>query len=275
MKKVFSSSSQVFHIYAQRTQSEGRSSNVFFYNEKIYSYGYHYELARFVDNDTHPHILINNSGYSNTTAKHISEIIQATRQYEQYFTKDIDLDLVYHSITDNYKKLLSARKPEIYINAIIDKYESLINYPLFLQSTKLSDKFKEIETLYHIVNNFEDLEKAKEFAKVELAKKAKEAKEKTKIDLEKFYNHEIDYKRGNEDFIRISKDLQSIESSQRVQVGIEDAKNLYEMILANQDIKGQRVGNYTVISINGVLTIGCHRINMESVHKVGKQILNF
>lgn len=275
MKKVFSSALQVFHIFAQRTQNEGRSSNVFFYNDKIYSYGHHYELARFVDNDIEPHILINNIGYSLTTTSHISEITQATRQYKQYFTKDVDLDLVNSSILENYKKLLSARKPEIYISAILDKYESLINYPLFSEKTKETEKFKGIQQIYDLVNNSENLAKAKEYAKIEQAKNRKQAKQKLINDIEKFYNHEIDYIIGNEDFIRVSKDLQSVESSQRVQVSIEDSKNLYKMILSNQDIKGQRVGNYTVISINGVLTIGCHRINMESVHRVGKQILNF
>ena len=47
MKKVFSSSTDVMHLFAQRSQQEARTSsgNVFYYNDKIYSYGHHYLLG--------------------------------------------------------------------------------------------------------------------------------------------------------------------------------------------------------------------------------------
>jgi hypothetical protein len=69
-----------------------------------------------------------------------------------------------------------------------------------------------------------------------------------------------------------------VETSQGVKVYIEDAKNLYRAIKAKVDIKGMTIkgvfSSYRVASINGVLTIGCHRINMKSVKKVGEQILD-
>ena len=66
-----------------------------------------------------------------------------------------------------------------------------------------------------------------------------------------------------------------VETSQGVKVTVKEAKLLYSMILANKDIKGYRISNYTVISINGVLKVGCHHINIDSMHKIGKLILNF
>jgi len=56
-------------------------------------------------------------------------------------------------------------------------------------------------------------------------------------------------------------------------VPVDEAKVLYKAIQQGIDIKGYRIGNYTVNSLNGVLTIGCHRINMESVQRTGKQII--
>ena len=81
MKTIFSNSDLV-HTFAQQTQQEGRTPNngMFFYNQKIYSYGYHYLLGEFLDSET---ILINNSGYSVSTGKHISLVSNATRQYKQ------------------------------------------------------------------------------------------------------------------------------------------------------------------------------------------------
>ena len=52
MKKVFRSSDEAIHIFAQQSQSEGRYKNVFFKDTKIYSYGYHYLLGEFIDKNT-------------------------------------------------------------------------------------------------------------------------------------------------------------------------------------------------------------------------------
>ena len=102
--------------------------------------------------------------------------------------------------------------------------------------------------------------------------KAKEAK-KVKSLLSDFYAYKRHSIRiGNEDFIRVSQDGQNVETSQNVSVPIDDARKLYKAIQSSIDIKGYKIGNYTVNSLNGVLTIGCHRINIDSVHRTGNQI---
>lgn len=94
-----------------------------------------------------------------------------------------------------------------------------------------------------------------------------------KTDLVKFYSYETDYIKNDEDFLRLSKEGQKVETSQGVEVAVNEAQLLYKMILSNKDIKGHKIGNYTVISINGTLKVGCHNINIESMHKVGKQLI--
>jgi hypothetical protein len=64
-----------------------------------------------------------------------------------------------------------------------------------------------------------------------------------------------------------------VESSQRIRVSVEAARDLYKAIQRGIDIKGRKIDYYTIISINGTLKIGCHNINMDSVHQIGKQIL--
>ena len=70
MKTVFTNN-EIVHVFNEQNQNEGRTSNgsMYFYNNEIYSYGSHYLLGEFLDNNT---ILINDKGYSNTTSKHIS-----------------------------------------------------------------------------------------------------------------------------------------------------------------------------------------------------------
>lgn len=274
MKTKFSNSDLV-HCFAQRTQSSGDACNMFFEDtNKLYSYGRHYLLAEFKEINNEFCIIINDKGYSVTTQKHISLVRQATRQYKQYFTTNIDLQLVSNQIELNYKKLLKAKKPEIYINEILRLFNGLISFPLNVGDNFKKDvRFKAIEKIYKSVSSPEQIAQAKEVQKTIEAKAKKDAANKLKIDLKKFENYERDYLRGDEDYIRISKDKTKIETSQSVKVSIEDAKLLYTLIKANRDIKGHRIGNYTVISINGHLKIGCHKINMDSVKKVGEKIL--
>lgn len=274
MKTKFSNTDLV-HKFAERTQSNGDAFNMFFEDtNRLYSYGRHYLLAEFKEINNELCIIINDKGYSNTTARHIYLVRQATTQYKQYFTTNIDLQLVSNQIEGYYKKLLKAKKPEIYINEILRLFNGLISFPLNVgDNFKKDARFKAIEKIYKSVSSPEQITKAKEVQKAIELKAKKEAAKKLKIDLKKFNSYEIDYFRNEEDFLRISKDKTKIETSQSVNVSIEEAKILYTLIKAKRDIKGHRIGNYTVISINGVLTIGCHKINIDSVKKVGETIL--
>ena len=102
MKKVFQNTSEVVHVFAQQTQSEGRnqSSSIYFRDNKIYSYGSHYLLGEFINNET---IIINDFGYSVTTSKHIKELTNATSQYNQFYTSSIDINHVQNKINNQLK----------------------------------------------------------------------------------------------------------------------------------------------------------------------------
>jgi len=72
-----------------------------------------------------------------------------------------------------------------------------------------------------------------------------------------------------DDYIRLNGD--EIETTRGVKIHTEEAAKLYRLIAAGKDIKGYKIGYYTVISLNGVLQIGCHKINVENMHTIGKQ----
>ena len=69
MRKTLSNSREVAHVWAQQKQSEGKSGNMFFEGDTIYSYGHHFPIARFARPDT---VLFTSKRYSVSTAKHIS-----------------------------------------------------------------------------------------------------------------------------------------------------------------------------------------------------------
>jgi len=277
MKKVFGSSNDVIHLFAQRTQEEARngSCNVFFeYCTKLYSYGHHYLLAEFVNEEA---ILINDSGYSVTTSKHISQVIGATRHYKQFFKKKVDLSMVYQSVILNKTKLARARKPEMYINTILSLWESLNEFIDYTKDKliKKRSEYKEIKRIVKaLIERCDDFrQKLKEAAIKEARALKKRTAKQLKESLAKFNSYKINFFRiGDEDFLRLSQDGEMVETSQGVKVSTKSAKLLYNLILRGIDIKGHQIEYYKVTSINGTLTIGCHNINIASMHSIGKQL---
>ena len=273
MKRVFSSASEVIHVYAQQTQNEGRSSNVFFEGKKIYSYGSHYLLGEFLPDGS---IMINDIGYSVTTAKHISELRQATRHYKQYFVTETDLRHIITEVRGNIKKLANARKRELYISPILRLWEK---FNTFAQEQKVkrykSDpRYREFKKIVKTIESPELQEEliawnkkmAKQAIKLRLKKEAEQ--------FEKFHKHEIDWVRSSgKDHLRISESKKYVETSQNVKIPTEDAKLLYLSILRGVDVVGYRISHYRVDSINGSLKVGCHDIDIKEVHRVGELLL--
>lgn len=271
MKTVFSSSSELFHVFAQRTQQTGRSSNVFFNGNKIYSYGYHYLLGEFLDDNT---ILINDKGYSNTTAKHISNLKQATSQYKRFYLTETNEAILLGKFQTLLDKLAKAKKPEIYISQINYLF---IKYSEF-QAYKKQKLNKELIKLHKIANNGLDFDKYKKAIlakeKKEKAQKAKEAKKQ----IELFRNYETNriYKGlTGFDYLRISKDIQFIETSQDLQIEISEAKKLAFAIENKLNIIGYKIKYYTVKSIDKKqLVIGCHNFEISEINEMIKQLKN-
>ena len=282
MKTVYNNSHDVIHLFAQQTQPHAKSINVFFYNDEIYSYGRHYLLAKFIENKKgQKAILINDSGYSRTTNKHISAMIQASRQYRQFYKKHTDKNLILQTLEDLKIKIIKAKKPFLYSTQAQHLEKKYLEFCEFM-SQKVDKDLKKAFLFFH--NKTEEL--ADIYKKeIEKAEKARIKAEKARIkaekikdaeNLDKFMNYEIDYCRfySDEDFIRISQDCQFIETSQKVKIPIKSAEILYKMIQSGKDIKGYKIENFTVISLNGTLKIGCHRINVKNTHEIGQKIIS-
>ena len=281
MKTIFNSPYDVIHLFAQQSQPHAKSTNVFFYSDKIYSYGYHYLLASFIENKKgEKAILINDKGYSRTTGKHISTMIQASRQYRQFFKTHTDKNLLLSSLEDLKIKILKAKKPFLYSDQAQHLEKKYLEFCEFM-GQKADKELKKAFLFFH--NKAEDM--AAIYAKdIQKAQKARIRAERERIkaeqikdaeNLAKFMAYEISYHcfYSGEDFLRISQDGQFIETSQRVKIPIESAKTLYKLIQSGKDIKGYKIEDYTVLSLNGTLKIGCHHINTKNMNEIGQKII--
>tara|TARA_R110000765_G_scaffold424284_1_gene534805 strand:- start:676 stop:1548 length:873 start_codon:yes stop_codon:yes gene_type:complete len=285
MKKVFSNTSEVVHVFAQQTQSEGRnqSGSIYFRDNRIYSYGSHYLLGEFINKDT---IIINDYGYSVTTSKHINELRNATRQYNVFFTSLIDIKNLESVIEANLKCLAKSRKGEIYIDIINKLEKGLTKWVKFCKENKIkkehfykynyvvnkSDyKYKKIVKIANSLLTPETIEKIKAKGKKEAIKQKAKDKKELKTKLDKFNTYEIDrFKIGEFDYLRLSQNGEFVETSQNIRIEKSDAKKLYFSIKNNFNIIGNKIGYYTINKIdNKALTVGCHKICIKSVEKVG------
>ena len=288
MKKVFQNTSEVVHVFAQQTQSEGRnqSGSIYFTDNKIYSYGSHYLLGEFINNET---IIINDFGYSVTTSKHINELINATSQYNRFYTSSIDIKYVQTEINAFLKCLTNARKPEIYISNITKLETNLTKWVEYCKENKIKKQhfskynfvvnksdynYKKIVKIANSLLTPETIDKLKAKGKKDAIKQKAKDKKELKIKLDKFNSYKIDrFKIGQFDYLRLSQNGKFVETSQNIRIEKSDAERLYFSIKNNFNIIGNKIGYYRVNKIdNKALTVGCHKICINSVNKVGKII---
>lgn len=121
------SNKETVKTYLKQEKTHGQSANVFFEYSKIYSYGYHYLLGQFLDDDL---LIINNTGYSNTTAKHINLLMWTANEMniKNYNITNVDLISVYNEIKYLESKLHKARKPHLWYNRINSLYNKWYNF---------------------------------------------------------------------------------------------------------------------------------------------------
>lgn len=268
MRTVFSSNYDVIHMFAQRTQYEGRSKNVFFEYDKLYSYGWHYILAQFLgEND----VFIGDRGYSVSTSKHIGITIQATRQYTQWFETTSDEEIVFRSLTRIKKSIGKARKPEKYTSQAI----SIISK--FTQFCARFDKVisKETQDLidFFSTNDTELAVKITEYAQKQKIKRALIIEQYKTA----FYNFNafeaLKFEAAlNYDLLRVNGE--KLETSQNVLVDLSEAKKLYKAYLAGLPIVGEKIEHYTILKATPkIIKIGCHNIKPPELANIFKDVV--
>lgn len=299
MKQVFQNHSQVCHAFNLQNQERGRAGNIFFEGNKIYSYGYHYLMAEFIDSNT---ILINDKGYSNSTAKHISILAQATRDKKQIYLKHIELNIVLNELESLYKSLMKARKPLFYRNSIEFLYSSFMNTSndlggfyydtkfylgfFFVEFGKMTkedkQKINRLNEIRNLANDYASTETYKrKVARAIILAATKEQREKEKREkqrakqIENFYTYKgsrINYLEY--DLLRVSKCGEFVETSQAVRIPLKEAQRYFRLFDSGAKLIGEKIGQFTTISNEGFLKIGCHKIEHKEAQRIGNLITN-
>ena len=291
MKTVFSNHDQVAHIWASQSQHQGRAGNIFFEDQTIYSYGYHFAIARFAPEFGNT-VLFTNRGYSNSTAKHMGIVRRAIPDnYRVIYCYDpskgiqSNIDYWLHKV-DQYRAEFANKKHKISRGNLAVKIQSYINearhyfdamqaaYPEWF--TQSSDELSAIKYITERNIQLETKREARrEALRIEQTKKASER-------IAKWLNGENTY---TGDFYHLDTMLRlngdQVETSRGAFIPIQDAINLYPMLTRAKEsgktldfgLHAVKIGNYQFRSFNGeLLTIGCHVIKWDQIQSIAKQL---
>jgi hypothetical protein len=301
MKTVFTPN-ELPHVFARQSQIEGKTSgrNFFFERNVIYSYGYHFPIARILESGI---VLFTNRSYSNTTAKHISLVRYALNHKDKIYVHNPNASVVDNLIA--FSKDLKAkfdiientrRRPHtrdaakanvdhiiktataycLAMDTTLDKQIKLLAKSVGAEHLIAASLFKKaMDAGYDHTKFLANLNKKLTAAQ----KKAdKERKIKAQEKLEKWLAGESNTYYLDRQYTPlmlrkrvIDEETTIVETTMGASVSFRAAKVLYDLIKSGRDIKGHVIDNYTVIGINGTLKVGCHEIPTEEVKRFATQ----
>lgn len=284
MKRVFRNHDEVCHVWAQQTQSEGKAGNIFFEGKSIYSYGRHFEAARFVDRET---VLLNSYRYSVSTAQHLSLIRQAVR-HKQVFTvpsmTDHRANVTYliEQARDHFDKAKRARKrAEWEMGYGRATVQTTRDYITKLR-VSVPDSHVELWQALHTDTYLNSEVQAELLAKARAAQAAeREATKQARIkreaeeaaQLAKWVAGELSYGRFSAMRLRVKDD--EVQTTHGARVPVSEARKLYRALKAGVNVEGQQVGYYRVTRVtDSELVIGCHNIPLSEVERIAPEVMS-
>lgn len=303
MKKVFSSHSELAHVWAQGRQEEGRASDgrMFFNKGRLYSYGLHFCIARILPSGV---VVYGNHTYSPSTGKHQSLARSAVSHRRKVYCEDPDTLALYNrdhtkrrmkglledAVTERRVKpatrvgnkleaLRLAQEFNEYLAALPEAERHSVE-PFDLNVLEVSEVERQIVRDYDAevqarrqVRNAQTAERSRiRYAQLALAETEKIAKWRT---------HEYTYALHNvPTMLRLSKDGQSVETSRGADIPVSHAKRLWPLIenvravgkpLTDRDV---HLGHYTLteIKVDGSIVVGCHDIAYEEIERIAKAL---
>lgn len=291
VKKVFSSSSQVYHLWANQSQDDarqgGRITRAFFSGKAAYSYGHHYCVGRILEYKGVQLAIVNNSGYSNTTSKHIREAYYAASDLMPVL-KAQTFD-VFDALIENQSKLIDELMSLFNRRTFWGDFHLEVNSYILKEITKFNKTAKALKHPELVISGIDEIvELINEHAKAckarkaelqspeNLAKKELARQKRAQADAVKNEASVQAWREGGAvtNYIRdLSPQLvringTKVETSRGAEVPIADAMKLLRAIESGKANNGDAVGSFTFHHVNGnIAQIGCHRINLDEARR--------
>jgi len=295
MKKSLRNNSEVAHVWASQSQSEGYGSHFFFDGPSIYSYGRHFEVARIVQPNI---VLFNSASYSVSTSRHQSLARRAVSHMKTFRVPSMtdhneNAKYLIKSLEDELFRISRMRKGSQWaLEQYVESAETAWEYAaLFTIREELFDKIAAIYKQRENPLSQEQMEKLKARAAANRERQKQQRIEKEKRDALRKAELQTQYDAWKNGEIaslpseaqslfpvalRITTDSENenykiIQTSRGASVTVDDAVNLYHALMESPDVSGMRVGHYTVTGVRDAdLIIGCHIIPLSEVARISR-----
>jgi len=308
MRNVLSNHQEVAHFWANRKQESGKSGNMYFSGKVIYSYGEHFPIARHEDLNTILFTTRSYSTSTSKHISYTRRAIPADKKiiyvadvkdinwhwkkipYESESDKEYypvistikdNLTAMEGTIIDTLKKAIRARfHKSAYLSSAQGDLDNMAAYlELRKKAIKASVQVDYKHFSAFVKNTRAGLADNSIQSAIALQVKAEQKAEKERQERIRKENAEKieQWKNGASVYLprleyailRINKEKGVIETSQSATVTIQEGKILWARIKANKPIIGQVLSGFTVLSFNGELKIGCHKIERSEVNRIG------
>jgi hypothetical protein len=276
----------VAHHWANRIGEQARASNLFFEQERIYSYGYHFLIARHVYNSTGGHaVLITQKKYSKSTSAHVTLVRQASRHIQQISVPNPDwpsdelFEKWYSTIKGIAGSLANARNPAKFILEIQQVYSEAKRYADFF-GCEIPEVLQQAGEIKNLGQFNEVIQKETRLRKAQARREKAEALRIQKVSLKRWRAFQTNYINTMDgfDYLRFNKSSERIETTQRVEIPIATGRQFYAVVLhtiANGGCKNcpdKLMNLYDVLEINArFIRVGCHKISLKEIRSFAKK----
>jgi hypothetical protein len=278
--------STLAHNWANKIKPSGKGSNMFYEGDTIYSYGYHFPIAKFITIDENNFVAYNYSSYSNSTSKHQAHV-RGSIPYNYEVIKVIDMNFGYYGHERNIKHYISKidehfakakrsnkykefqlRETKRYINTLFN-YIRLFKIDL----NSYAELLKDMNTYRLSVDEYENSDIYKNWlAKIEQQQKDKEKNEliKQAENIVKFREFKINYVYSLPyNLLRFNPEKNEIQTSGGVNMAKDTFLRYYNMF-KNDNLKiGEKVEYYQYGGKkDDIVFVGCHKFEINEINNL-------
>ena len=299
MRTVLKNYNEVADFWANETQKEGRYAHMFFEGPKIFSYGYHFEIARLTeDKNKKKVVLFTTREYSNTTSihKHITRgACSHLKMFEVPSTEgDHFKNVEYYlkEIKETQASATRARSRAEYLKGhLAGTIRKAYDYVTTFKGVSSKDK-REIKKwndklekgLLFSKVELEKIKKAylnyRESVRLQAEKRARELEEMRLEAIEKLeqWKQGADLNVGYDWRVNVPICLRvkdnRIQTSKGAEITVRCALKLWDKLKNKESLQGMTLdNNYTVNNqTDEILSIGCHQIPVKEIERIAETL---
>ena len=296
IKRVYSNSEQVIHLWANQSQSDARSRNVFFEGTEIYSYGRHYLLGEILEFNGVKVAMINDSGYSITTSGHINSAWHSVSHMPRLKFNKIGVEYIKPALISWQDSLIEILFKDLNRLKFSEYSYWGLNFKHFnsdyvMQAVKEFNKtatllgFKELvlevpDYHFELLNSYikARIDRNAQLTSPEAQAKRDELKAKRQAKALAAMQDDIkawlaggpitsEIRALKPQIVRVIGDR--VQSNRGAEVTLKQARAFLTALKDSPTLAGVDVGGFRFMCLNGdILTIGCHHLSLKQVTEV-------